>query len=179
MRSDWGHLTYSAWKRKLRHDFIAIYSFLMRANDRGASGLLSLVTSNRTWEKDVNTHWGDSGCRNRFFAERIFRHCNWLSREVVTAAKMLCLDNSQRCLVWFLCDPEWSQELDLIFLVGLFQLSIFSDSMIPAAPWHAILSWMPTDSHAEGCDMLLSPTFSAPSNVPGCRQLVCFWLSSS
>lgn len=98
----------------------------MRANDRGASGLLSLVTSNRTWEKDVNTHWGGSGCRNRFFAERIFRHCNWLPREVVTAAKMLCLDNSQRCLVWFLCDPEWSQELDLIFLVGLFLSSAYS-----------------------------------------------------
>jgi len=39
------------------------------------------------------------------------------------------LDNALRHKVWFLGSPVWSQELDLMILLGPFQLGTFYDSM--------------------------------------------------
>jgi len=41
-----------------------------------------------------------------------------------------CLDNTLRHRVWILDGPVWSQELDSVFLVGLFQFRIFYVSMV-------------------------------------------------
>ena len=73
--------------------------------------------------------------RKRFYTERVFMHWHRLPREVVTAPSLPeCkkhLDNTLRNMVSFLDGPVWSQELDLMILVGPFQLRIFCDSMIP------------------------------------------------
>ena len=38
-----------------------------------------------------------------------------------------CSDNALRHWVWILAGPVWRQRLDLVVLVGLFQLRIFCD----------------------------------------------------
>lgn len=40
------------------------------------------------------------------------------------------LDNTFRCTVWILGGPAWSWKLDSMVLEGIFQLSIYYDSMI-------------------------------------------------
>ena len=61
-------------------------------------------------------------------------HWDRLPRAVVMALSLpefkKRLDNALRHRVWFLGDPVWSQELDLMILVGPFQLKIFYDPII-------------------------------------------------
>ena len=71
--------------------------------------------------------------RERFCTQRVVGHWDRLPRAVVTASSLpefkKCLDNALRHGVWFWVGPVWSQELDLMIIVGPFQPRIFYDSM--------------------------------------------------
>lgn len=68
------------------------------------------------------------GIRERFFTQRVAGHGNKLHREVVMTLNLLefkkHLENALRHRVRFLGAPVWSQELESMILMGLFQRDI-------------------------------------------------------
>ena len=72
------------------------------------------------------------GVRKRFFTERVVGHWGrlWCRGHGTEPAQVQeVLDNALRHMGWFLGGPVWSQELDLMILMGPFQLRICYDSM--------------------------------------------------
>lgn len=55
-------------------------------------------------------------------------------------------NNTLKCTVWFLGGPMWYQELDLMILLGPFQLQTFSDSMTWESLTWAVCCITPTHS---------------------------------
>jgi len=64
----------------------------------------------------------------------LFGHWNRLPRAVVVAPSLLKfkkhLDNTSSNINWFWGGSVWSQELDLVILVGTFQIVIFYDFIV-------------------------------------------------
>lgn len=60
------------------------------------------------------------GIRKRLFIKRVVGHLSRLPRELVIAPLKKYLINALRHMVLLLGGPGWSQELDLMILVGPF-----------------------------------------------------------
>ncbi|KAJ7420644.1 hypothetical protein WISP_47492 [Willisornis vidua] len=106
----------------------------MKGSTGPSTDLFTLVTSNRTQGNFMKLNEGrfKLDIRKRFFTRWVVGHFNNLPREVVTtlAEHKKCLDNALRHMVSFLrCSTE-AKELDLMILMGPFQMSMFYDFMI-------------------------------------------------
>jgi len=77
-------------KRKLRGNFIALYSFLRRGRGVGGADLFSLVPSERTHRNGSNLCQGTFRLdfRKHFSTKRVVKHWNRLPRDVVDAPSL-------------------------------------------------------------------------------------------
>jgi len=115
-------------KRRLRGDFIALYSSLRRGCGKGGAELFPLGSSDRTRGN------GSKLCQGRFrldirkhlFTRRVVKHWNRLPREVVHAPSLSVfqrhLDNDLNNMLQLLVSPEVVRHLDQMIVVGPFQL---------------------------------------------------------
>ena len=103
-------------KRRLKGDVIALHSFPRKGS--GEEGIFSLVSCDSTcgnrsklyqerFRLDIMKH---------FFTERVVKHWNWPSREVVSAPRLSVferhLDKAFNNMIWLLISPEVVRQLD-------------------------------------------------------------------
>lgn len=75
---------------KKRGDFIALYSFLRRANGEGGSGLFFLASIDRTHGSGLKLHQGRFrlGIRKQVLKGWVFKHWKRLPRQLVNAPSL-------------------------------------------------------------------------------------------
>ena len=80
-----------------------------------------------------------SWCLAPFWQSQMGVQCHWDVLRTLTSFHLISSTHLVWCLVWFLGGPVWNQELDMVILMGPFQLGIFYDSMILG--YENFLSW--------------------------------------
>lgn len=122
----WKYLTYFSY-------FISLFTLRVWLNL--SNNLLCLMISGRTQGNSMELWHGKfrSDIWKRFFTKRVL-----LSTATAFPEKWSwhwsckfkqCMDSAFSRMVWLLCGPMWNQALDLVILIGHFQLDIFYDSV--------------------------------------------------